>query len=129
MTIDLDKLEQLARAASITGRVPGGMLAPGVRDHAWDEFRTAAFPAAVLELVERLRAAESAVVIDAARLINDLAFMSKLVDEHEKKYGDARNVERAAIVREFAALPDWDYEPAQVRELVRRAVESTKRNP
>lgn len=31
-----------------------------------------------------------------------------------------------AIVVDLAALPDWDYEPAQVRELVRRAIEATK---
>jgi hypothetical protein len=102
-------------------------------------FIAAANPAAVLELLERLRAAEAAVQLGASKLIHNQAFMAKLVDEHEKKYGDEKNVIMRAIVRELAAREPRGSEPhecgpcgASEREEhepscpYRRAVEATK---
>lgn len=115
MTIDPDKLEELARAATLKGHDGTGLEGVvraaanhgfAVLDHITlaDARFLAVARDAVLELAERVRVAEAAVQLGASKLIHDQAFMAKLVDEHEKKYGDGKSVILRAIVRDLAAV-------------------------
>lgn len=123
MTVDLDKLEQLDCAATPRPWFDDGHVAGNgsvvmseatgfrvahlpdtakVKNHEADAAFIAAACNAVPELVQRVRAAEAALMLASTKLIDDEAFMAKFVDEHEKKYGDEKHVTTCAVVRDLA---------------------------
>jgi hypothetical protein len=77
--IDLDDLEAKARAAVLAIAEPDVSMTLVERDRAAYQFRLATTPGAVLELVERLRAAEA--------IVRSLADTDPVIREHFENDG------------------------------------------